>query len=96
MVYNWIDEIPLSRPKKSIGRDFADGVLMAEVIHFYFPKMVELHNYSQANGKTKKLYNWNTLNLKIFKKLGIQISKSDIEAVVMAAPDKIEKILKMT
>ncbi len=25
LVYNWIDEIPLSRPKKNITRDFADG-----------------------------------------------------------------------
>ena len=23
-VYNWVDEIPLSRPKKNISRDFAD------------------------------------------------------------------------
>ena len=24
-VYNWVDEIPLSRPKKNIARDFSDG-----------------------------------------------------------------------
>jgi len=24
-LYAWIDEIPLSRPKKKIERDFADG-----------------------------------------------------------------------
>ena len=24
-VYNWVDQIPLSRPKKNITRDFADG-----------------------------------------------------------------------
>lgn len=24
-VYNWVDEIPLSRPKKNITRDFSDG-----------------------------------------------------------------------
>ena len=23
-VYNWVDEIPLSRPKKNIARDFSD------------------------------------------------------------------------
>ena len=28
----WIDSIELSRPKKNINRDFADGVLVAEVI----------------------------------------------------------------
>jgi len=24
-LYTWIDEIPLSRPKRSISRDFSDG-----------------------------------------------------------------------
>jgi hypothetical protein len=24
MVYNWVDEIPLSRPKRNIARDFSD------------------------------------------------------------------------
>ena len=45
-VYNWVDEIPLSRPKKNITRDFADGVLLAEIISIYCPKMIEKHNYS--------------------------------------------------
>ena len=30
-VYNWVDEIPLSRPKKNIARDFADACQTAEV-----------------------------------------------------------------
>jgi hypothetical protein len=25
LIYNWIDEIPLSRPKRNIARDFSDG-----------------------------------------------------------------------
>jgi len=24
-IYTWIDEVPLSRPKKNIARDFSDG-----------------------------------------------------------------------
>lgn len=37
-------------------------VLFAEVVHHYFPKMVELHNYSSASSVRQKLYNWSTLN----------------------------------
>ena len=61
-IYSWIDQIPLSRPKKNIARDFSDGVLLAEVIAFSQPKLVELHNYIQANSISKKIANWNTLN----------------------------------
>lgn len=61
-IYNWVDEIPLSRPKKNIARDFADGVLVAEIVHHFLPKLVEIHNYSAASSSTQKNYNWNTLN----------------------------------
>lgn len=61
-IYNWVDEIPLSRPKKNIARDFADGVLVAEIIHHFLPKLVEIHNYSAAHSSAQKNYNWNTLN----------------------------------
>ena len=66
-VYCWVDEIALSSPKRNISRDFSDGVLMAEIVSSYFPRIVELHNYSAANSVRQKLYNWNTLNTKVFK-----------------------------
>jgi hypothetical protein len=60
MIYNWVDEIPLSRPKRNIARDFSDGgkiiinkntliVLVAEIVKHFVPHIVELHNYSAAH-----------------------------------------------
>lgn len=63
-LYRWIDTIPLDRPKKNIARDFSDGVLMSQVVHYFFPKIVELHNYSSTNSVEQKQYNWKTLNRK--------------------------------
>ena len=48
-VYNWVDEIPLSRPKKNIARDFSDAVLVAETVKHFIPPIVDLHNYSNAH-----------------------------------------------
>ena len=67
-IYNWIDEIPLTRPKKNMARDFSDGVLIAEVIAHHFPKNIELHNYSAAHSTSAKTSNWNTLNRNFFLK----------------------------
>jgi hypothetical protein len=53
-LYSWVDEVPLSRPKRNIARDFSDGVLVAELVAHYFPSMVELHNYSSANSAQQK------------------------------------------
>mmetsp|Transcript_5922 Transcript_5922/g.10723 ORF Transcript_5922/g.10723 Transcript_5922/m.10723 type:complete len:241 (-) Transcript_5922:84-806(-) len=92
-LYNWVDEIPLSRPKRNISRDFADGVLFAEVVNHFYPRLVEMHNYSSANSHTQKMYNWNTLNTKVLKKLGYQIHQQDLEDVIKAAPGAIERVL---
>jgi len=66
-LYTWVDSIPLSRPKRSIARDFADGVLVAEVCAHYCPPLVQLHNYSAASSAAQKLYNWTTLNQKVLR-----------------------------
>ena len=80
-LYKWIDQIPLSRPKRNIARDFSDGVLVAEVIAHFYPKLVELHNYSGANAMSPKVYNWQTLNARALKKLGFQIPREDFMGV---------------
>jgi RNA recognition motif-containing protein len=112
MIYNWVDEIPLSRPKRNIARDFSDGgnlyfsfiynscfhsilVLMAEVVKHFIPHLVEIHNYSAAHSVSQKTYNWNTLNQKVFKKIGFTLTKKDIDEIVSCAPDTVERVLKM-
>jgi len=92
-LYAWIDAIPLSRPKRNIARDFSDGVLLAEVIAVYFPSLVELHNYSGANSIQQKIYNLETLNTRVLKKLGFQITRSTIEDVVNCRPGAVENVL---
>ena len=46
------------------------AVLVAEVIAHFYPRLVELHNYSSANSLSQKMYNWNTLNGRVLKRLG--------------------------
>ncbi|XP_052706164.1 sperm flagellar protein 1-like isoform X3 [Crassostrea angulata] len=94
-LYNWVDSIPLSRPKKNIARDFSDGVLVAEIIHYKFPTLVELHNYSPASATDKKLLNWAVLNRKVLSKLNFSLSDEVIREVIAAKPGVIEKVLLM-
>uniref|UniRef100_A0A0G4HKN3 Calponin-homology (CH) domain-containing protein n=1 Tax=Chromera velia CCMP2878 TaxID=1169474 RepID=A0A0G4HKN3_9ALVE len=94
-LYNWVDEIPLSRPKRNIARDFSDGVLMAEVVSHFFPRLVDLHNYSAANATAKKLDNWKIMNQKVFRRMGFQFHPSDIDDVINARPFAIERMLAL-
>eukprot|EP01027_Heterolobosea_sp_BB2_P006380 GEZU01009653.1.p1 GENE.GEZU01009653.1~~GEZU01009653.1.p1 ORF type:complete len:296 (+),score=56.66 GEZU01009653.1:248-1135(+) len=93
-LYTWVDDIPLTRPKRNIARDFADGVLMAEIVKHFFPKLVDLHNYSAAHSISQKLYNWNTLNQKVFKKLDFHVSRQELEDVANGTPGTIEILLR--
>jgi len=92
-LYAWIDEIPLTRPKRNMARDFADGLAAAEVVHYYLPGLVDLHNYSPANGVTQKVYNWNTLNQKVFRKLGYILADDIIQCISASRPGYIEYFL---
>lgn len=92
-IYVWVDSIPLSRPKRNISRDFSDGVLLAEIVHHYFPKLVELHNYSAANSVRQKLYNWSTLNQRVLRRLDFEIKRPEIEALVNCKPGVVEAVL---
>ena len=68
---------------------------MAEIVKHYFPHLVEIHNYSAAHSVSQKTYNWNTLNQKVFKKIGFTLIKKDIDDAVNCMPDVVEKILKL-
>ena len=35
-LYTWVDEIPLSRPKKNMTRDFSDGGRLFSYIYILF------------------------------------------------------------
>ncbi|EPR63092.1 SPEF1 family protein [Toxoplasma gondii TgCatPRC2] len=94
-LYHWVDTIPLSRPKRNISRDFSDGVLMAELVNSCLPKMAELHNYSSANSIDKKAYNWQTLNRKVFHRLGMRLNPKDIDDIVNARPGAVERVISL-
>lgn len=92
-IYEWVDSIPLSRQKKNISRDFNDAVLLAEMIKYHYPRLVELHNYPNASSTKHKLENWITLNNKVLKKLGIKLTKDEMMEIVSSKPNAIENLL---
>ncbi len=92
-VYLWVDKIPLSRQKRNINRDFSDGTLTAEIIKYYHPKLVSLHNFPQAHSFKQKFTNWDTLNRKVLKRIRADITSEQIEYIVNLKPDFIEKFL---
>lgn len=49
----------------AVGHERWRNAWISQVIAYYFPKLVDLHNYTAANAIDQKTYNWNTLNEKV-------------------------------
>ena len=45
-------------PKGQIEKDFADGVLVSEIVKHYFPQIVDLRNYNLARNLQERMSNW--------------------------------------
>ncbi|XP_032891575.1 sperm flagellar protein 1 isoform X2 [Amblyraja radiata] len=92
-LYSWVDALQLSRAKRNLARDFSDGVLIAEVVKFHFPKMVEMHNYTPASSTQQKMSNWAHLNRKVFTRLNFYIPDDVVRKVVQCSPGVVEFVL---
>lgn len=94
-IYVWVDSIPLSKQKKNITRDFSDAVCVADIIHYYQPKLVDLHNYSPTSNSKQKMENWKTLNDKVLRKIGMRLSVETMRSVVCCEVGCVERVLKL-
>ena len=57
-VYVFVDQVPISKVKRNLNRDFSDGSLAAEVVQYYLPQshksLIQVHNYIATNQLDKK------------------------------------------
>ncbi len=50
---------------------------------------------SGAHGLAQKLYNWSTLNTRVFRRLGFVVARAECEAVALCEPGALERVLKL-
>lgn len=92
-ILKWIDGFALSRSSKKLCRDFSDALLLAEILKYELPKLVDMHNYTACNSIQGKMKNWSTLNRKVLKKLNIHLREEEIERLAKAETNCIEEVL---
>lgn len=67
-------------------------VHLAEVLKRLYPKLVDLHNYPPRNSFNLKMDNWNTINRKVLRKLGLLQSPDMLANLCNAIPGAIESL----
>ncbi|XP_066999246.1 sperm flagellar protein 1 isoform X2 [Anabrus simplex] len=68
-------------------------ILMAELLKYFYPKLVDLHNYRATCSKACKIDNWAVLNRKVFSKLNIKLSPKLMEQLADAVPGVVDSLL---
>lgn len=81
-VLEWYEEMGLRRRmaalKKNASVAAADAVLVAEAVHHYYPKLVQLHSYTEQNNTAGRLSNWKHLNNKVLKTMRCDLSEDQM------------------
>ncbi|CAF3261486.1 unnamed protein product, partial [Rotaria sp. Silwood2] len=67
----WLDTIPLSRPVHNLEVDFSDGILIAEIVAYFFPEYVDLEMFQVARNMSQRTKNWRLLNSDVLPKISL-------------------------
>lgn len=72
-LYEWLDRVPLSKPRSNVEKDFSDGILAAEIVRFYYPDLVDFRMLRQTLNLQERTDQWKLLNSEIFDKIGLTV-----------------------
>lgn len=72
---------------------FIKGILVAEIVRYYLPDLVEMHNYTPANSLQQKKANWGILNKKVLTNFGLDLPDVIITGLSNGKPGLIEVLL---
>jgi hypothetical protein len=95
-ILEWLEEVPFTRESclRNITREFSDGHCVAEIIHFFAPKLIDMNVYSQISATPQKLKQWETLSKKVLKKLDCEPPIQIVKMIVDMRPGAAELLLR--
>nr|CAH8856011.1 unnamed protein product [Trichobilharzia regenti] len=80
-ILRWLLSLNINVHHEKLKWCVSNGLLVAEIIHNYYPKSVNLQKFNDGQGITVKLENWKLLN-EIFRCLNIYVPQDIIEGVI--------------
>lgn len=72
-LYEWLDRVPLSKPRSNVEKDFSDGLLAAEIVRFYYPDLVDFRMLRPVLNLQERTEQWKLLNSEVFDKIGLTV-----------------------
>jgi len=82
----------LSFPIRNIKRDFSNGFMISEILHWYYPSEIYSYSFEMATSVMKKERNWNLLEA-FFTKKKLKIPHECKLGVMHVKPGAAEQLL---
>ncbi|CAF0985893.1 unnamed protein product [Adineta ricciae] len=89
----WLDTIPLSRSIQNLEADFADGLLVAEIIAYFYPEYVDFGIFHIARNMSERVKNWRLLNSKVLPKIDFHTPGTIVHDIINEDHRTIELFL---
>ena len=67
--------------------------MVAELVKYYFPNWVELHNYAAASNTQQKMINWGLLNRKVFQRFDLNVPENIVRGICNGKSGLVETFL---
>ncbi|CAH8854556.1 unnamed protein product [Trichobilharzia szidati] len=80
-ILRWLLSLNINVHHEKLKWCVSNGLLVAEIIHNYYPKSVNLQKFNDGQGITVRLENWKLIN-EIFRRLNIYVPQDIIEGVI--------------
>jgi len=91
-----LSEKKLANLRRNLTTAFADSTVCAEIIAYYYPKIICLHNYQAASSTQYRAENWTMLNTKVLKKINCGIDRATILSFASRESfDKVHSFLRV-
>ena len=84
-ICQWLDSLGLQKRLVALNKNFilgfVDGLLVADVVGARFPRLVQLHNYSDTSSASGRMSNWEILNRKVLSAINCELGEEDITRI---------------
>ncbi|KAM8702858.1 hypothetical protein ACLKA7_005193 [Drosophila subpalustris] len=74
-------------------RDLSDAVTIARLLKKLDARLVNMDNYAPHCSLALKLENWETLNAKVLRRMGVMLSCADLDELAMGKLDALRMLL---
>lgn len=79
--------------EKYLSNEFSDASLLAKILKVYYPSLVQLEYYTPRSTFSLRLVNWKLLNIKVLKKIDINLNDNDMVRLAKGKTGVIENVL---